>query len=156
MRIEGLPEGWAFVFPPAGGLKSIPGLLIAVAATAGLAWGIRQAGAPWVFPLAVAAFGLIPIVAILWSAAGEVRVLLTPRGVRLTYAVLGIRRSWHAQPGEVLEAGISAMTHGGQGSPAYGIVLRRRNAGPLWVLAMLTGKGEAEWVASELNRRLPG
>jgi len=33
----------------------------------------------------------------------------------------------------------------------------RRYAGfPLWVLAMLTGKGEAEWVASELNRRLPG
>jgi hypothetical protein len=40
-------------------------------------------------------------------------------------------------------------------TPGYGILLRRRNARPLYVLAMFAGRGEAEWIASELNRRLP-
>ena len=153
-RIEGLPEGAAFVFPPAGGLRSIPAFLIALAVTVGIAWGISMAGAPLIFPLAVSAFGLIPALAFLWSAAGEVRVLIGVRGVKLTYRLLGIHKSWRAGPGEVLEAGISVMAQSRQ-TPSYGILLRRRNARPLYVLAMLADRSEAEWIASELNRRLP-
>jgi hypothetical protein len=152
--IEGLPEGTEFVFPPAGGLRSIPAFLIALAVTVGIAWGISKAGAPLIFPLAVSAFGLIPVLAFLWSAAGEVRVLIGVRGVKLTYRLLGIHKTWKAGPGEVLEAGISVMAQPRQ-TPSYGILLRRRNTRPLYVLAMLADRGEAEWIASELNRRLP-
>ena len=154
VHIEGLHEGAEFVFPPAGGLRSIPAFLIALAVTVGIAWGISKAGAPLIFPLAVSAFGLIPVLAFLWSAAGEVRVLIGVRGVKLTYRLLGINKTWRAGPGEVLEAGISVMAQSRQ-TPSYGILLRRRNTKPLYVLAMLADRGEAEWIASELNRRLP-
>lgn len=153
-RIEGLPEGAEFVFPPAGGLRSIPAFLTALAVTVGIAWGISKAGAPWIFPLAVSAFGLIPVLAFLWSAAGEVRVLIGVHGVKLTYRLLGIQKTWRAGPGEVVEAGISVMAQSGQ-TPSYGILLLRRNTKPLYVLAMLADRDEAGWIASELNRRLP-
>jgi len=72
---------------------------------------------------------------------------------RLIYRLLGIHKTWRAGPGEVLEAGISVMAQSGQ-TPSYGNLLRRRNAKPLYVLAMLADRREAEWIACELNRRL--
>ncbi len=151
-RIEAAAEGAEFVFPPAGGLKSLLGFLIVAAVTAGIASGISTAGAPVIFPLAIGVFGLIPAFAFLWSAAGEVRVLIGSQTVKVTYSAPGFRKSWIAAAADVLEAGISVPQSGRR--PSYAILLRRRNARPLCVLAMLGDKGEAEWVASEMNRRL--
>ena len=153
VRIEVSTEGTGFVFPAAGGIKSIPGFLITSAVTGGIAWGISKVGAPLIFPVAVGAFGLIPMLMFLWSAAGEARVLIGSHGVELAYHLLGFRKAWRAAPGEVLEAGIAVMAQYGQ-APSYAILLRRRGAKPLWVFAMLSYKGEADWIASEINRRL--
>lgn len=115
--------------------------------------GIARTGAPVIFPLAASAFGLVPMLAFLWSAAGEVRILLSARGVALTYRLLGFAKAWRAEPGQVLEAGISIMAQHGH-RPVYAILLRRRESKPLWVCAMLADKSEADWIASEINRRL--
>lgn len=61
------------------------------------------------FSLAVSAFGLVPVLAFLWSAAVEVRALIGSAGVELTFRLLGFHKSWRAEPGEVLEAGISVI-----------------------------------------------
>jgi hypothetical protein len=153
VRIEPSIEGAKFVFPPPGGPKSIAGFLACLAVTAGIAWGISKAGAPLLFTVVASAFGLIPAVVFLWSAAGEVRVLIGPRGVELIYRLLGFEKAWRAAPGEVLEAGISVAGQYGQ-APSYVILLRRQNSNPLWIVAMLAGKDEADWIASEINRRL--
>jgi hypothetical protein len=154
VRMEGTAEGAEFVFPPAGGWKSVPAFLVSFAVTAGIAWGIAKAGAPLIFPVVVAAFGLIPTLLFLWSAAGEVRLVTGSQGVKLTYRLLGFRKAWRAEAGEVLEAGISVMLQSGH-TPHYGFLLRRRNGKPLFVFAMIADKGEADWLASEIDRRLP-
>lgn len=153
IRIEGLPGGAEFVFPPAGGVRHIPGLLIAVAAVSAAVWAIAKTGAPLVFPLAVGAFGLIPILALYWHIAGEVRLRAGVDGVRLTYRAPGFRKTLAAGPDEILDAGIAALSDSTQ-ARTYGILLRRRKAKPLYVLAMLADRAEVEWAATEINRHL--
>jgi hypothetical protein len=154
IRIEGLPGGAEFIFPPAGGARHIPALLIAVAAVSAAVWAIAKAGAPLVFPLAVGAFGLVPILALYWHIAGEVRLRAGVDGVRLTYRAPGFRKTFAAGPDVILDAGIAALSDSAQ-ARSYGILLRRRNAKPLYVLAMLADRAEAEWAATEINRHLP-
>lgn len=154
VRIEGAPGGVHFIFPPYGGARHIPALLITLGAVSAGLWIMVKAGAPLVFPLAVGAFGLIPIVALYWSIAGEVRLRAGTHGVTLAYRGPGFRKTFLAGPDEILDAGIAALTDTTQ-ARTYGILLRRREAKPLYVLAMLLDRAEAEWAAAEIKRHLP-
>jgi len=153
VRIEPAAGGAVFLFPAAGGRKSLFAFMIGAGLTLGFAWWMGKLGVPLIFSVALAAFGLVPTLVFLWSGAGEVRIFIGAHGVELVYGLLGFRKSWKSAPGEVLEAGISVL--GSQpNQPFHTILLRRRKLKPLWVLAPLADRSEAEWIASEINRRL--
>ncbi len=153
VRIVSVPGGTQFILAPPGGAASALGCLLSLAFTVAVAMVISKAGAPLIFPLVAGLFGMIVVLALLWAAAGEVRLTMGSDGVVLTYRLLGFQKSWKAPPGEVLEAGISVMAQTNQ-NPSYGIMLRRRVSKPLIVFAMLRDKSQADWLASEFNRRL--
>jgi hypothetical protein len=153
VRIEPTAGGAVFRFPPSGGPKSLFPLLMTAGGTVAVAWWVCRIGVPLIFTLALGAFGALPVLIFLWSAAGEVRVLIGAHGLELVYSVLGFQKSWKSAPGEVLEAGISVLGRHRQ-APFHAILLRRRQLKPLWVLAPITDRSEAEWIASEINRRL--
>jgi len=127
--------------------------VIGAGLTLGFAWWMSKIGVPLIFSVALAAFGLVPTLVFLWSGAGEVRIFIGANGLELVYGLLRFRKSWKSAPGEVLEAGISVV--GSRlNQPFHTILLRRRKLKPLWVLAPLADRSEAEWIASEINRRL--